>query len=259
MADAENTNPTVPDDPFPEQQPEEVLDQTAPVEQGSDAQQPEAVFPQTDPAPSQQPQPPIAPSTDGTAEPKAIVPPDPLKAVRTETSSPARKPQSIPRATTWGVPSAVTQTKEPAKGPTPMVGQTQEQPAEPLTTQVPPDPYVSLPIDPYVSLPINETIGVTNASDERPTNTWANPPQASQKAAGEFPRPLGSEPGRQPTGLRDPAVKLETPPDPGMAFLAGRLTTTGQGGSNDLILAGIGQILDGQARIIEILKGGARF
>ena len=61
--------------------------------------------------------------------------------------------------------------------------------------------------------------------------------------------------------VKDPAVRLEPPPDP----YAGRLGPASQGqiagggGSNEMIMAGIGRILEGQAQILEMLRGGARF
>lgn len=87
-------------------------------------------------------------------------------------------------------------------------------------------------------------------------------PHPGQAPADVQPEPMPQSPWGPDKPLpivKDPAVRMEAPPDPGAEFL-GRFSRPGQAmGPNELLMAGIGQILDQQARMMEMLREGAKF
>ena len=101
--------------------------------------------------------------------------------------------------------------------------------AENETPAVPPDPYPGVPA------------------------TEAAAPVAAPKSPWAASKPI--EP------VKDPAVRMEPPPDPGSPFSRGLPGNGGDAGTgpSEMMLAGMGRIMEQQKQILEMLKGGARF
>ena len=110
----------------------------------------------------------------------------------------------------------------------------------------------------------------TDTTPDAPDDPYAHaPPQAPQAAPpAQATHPGQASPPRSPwtaaqppVAARDPAVRLEAPPDPyaGKWGPAPRGSSVGDSGANEMVLAGIGRLLEQNERILELLKGGARF
>ena len=90
--------------------------------------------------------------------------------------------------------------------------------------------------DPYA----DQAPGDVLAGDSTTKNPWAS-----------------SQP---PAPVQDPAVRLEPPPDPFADFGRGQPgEKASNAGPNEMLLAGMGRIMDQQRQILELLKGGAKF